>query len=89
MLLWIIYNKKTSSCGGGLKVEQWTDNRTLSFSVGSNPARRQKDFRSNLITTGGALNIIICYAVTTKKILVAQYESTIKNCLRPKLVHPQ
>ena len=38
-----------------LEVEQWTDNRTLSKSVGSNPARRQKDFCSNSNTTGGAL----------------------------------
>ena len=38
---------KTLSSGGGSEVEQWTDNRTLSILVGSNLARRQKDFRSN------------------------------------------
>ena len=31
------------SSHGGLEVEQWTDNSSLSISVGSNPARRQKD----------------------------------------------
>ena len=30
------------SSGGCLEVEQWTVNSTLSISVGSNPARRQK-----------------------------------------------
>ena len=43
------------SSRGGLEVEHWTDNRTLSISVGSNLARRQNDFRSNSNTTGGAL----------------------------------
>ena len=43
------------SSRGGLEVEQWTDNSNLSISVGSNPARRQKDFHSNSNTTGGAL----------------------------------
>ena len=44
-----------TSSRGGLEVEQWSDNSTLSISVGSNPAQRQKDFRSNSNTTGGAL----------------------------------
>ena len=43
------------SSRGGLEVEQWTDNSTLSISVGSNPARRKKDFLSNSNTKGGAL----------------------------------
>ena len=43
------------SSRGGLEVEQWTYNSTLSISVGSNPAWRQKDFRINSNTTGGAL----------------------------------
>ena len=43
------------SSHGGLVVDQWTDNRTLSLSLGSNPSWRQKDFRSNSNTTGGAL----------------------------------
>ena len=40
------------SSRGGLEVEQWTDNST---SLGSNPARRHKDFLRNSNTTGGAL----------------------------------
>ena len=40
---------------GGLEVKQWTDNSTLSISVGSNPAWGQKDFSNNSNTTGGAL----------------------------------
>ena len=44
----IIYLLYLSS-RGGLEAEQWTDNRTLFILVGSNPARRQKDFRSNSI----------------------------------------
>ena len=47
------------SSRGGLEVEQWTDNSTLSILVVSNPARHQKDFRSNSNTKGGALIIII------------------------------
>ena len=43
------------SSRGRLEVEQWTDNRTLSISVGSNPGRCQKDFHSNSNTTGGTL----------------------------------
>ena len=43
------------SSRGGLEVEQWTDNSSLSFLVGSNPARRQKDFHSNSNSMGGAL----------------------------------
>ena len=43
------------SSRGGLEVELWTDNSTISISVGSNPARRQKNFRSNSNTMGGAL----------------------------------
>ena len=53
---------------GGLEVEQWTDNSTLSISMGSNLARRQKDFRSYSNTTGNAIvnnvqklsNSIVC-----------------------------
>ena len=37
-------NLAALSSRGGLEVEQWTDNSTLSISVGSNPARRQKRF---------------------------------------------
>ena len=40
---------------GGLEVDQWTDNRTLSISVGLNPAGPPKKFRSNSNTMGGAL----------------------------------
>ena len=49
-----IVNPNRSS-RGGLEVEQWNDNSTLSISVGSNLAQRQIDFRSNSNTTGGAL----------------------------------
>ena len=51
-----VYNLFQSS-HGGLEVEQWIDNSTLSISVGSNLAWRQKDFCSNSNTTGGALNL--------------------------------
>ena len=45
----------TSSSRGGLEVERLLHKLHDSISVGSNPARRQKDFRSNLNATGGAL----------------------------------
>ena len=48
-------NFLVESSRGGLEVEQWTDNSTISISVGSNPARSQKYFRSNSNTTGDAL----------------------------------
>ena len=40
---------------GGLEVEGLLDKLHDSPWVGSNPARHQKDFRSNSNTTGGAL----------------------------------
>ena len=41
---------------GGLEVEGLLHKLHDSTLLGSNPARRQKDFRSNSNTTGGALN---------------------------------
>ena len=40
---------------GGLEVERFLHKLHDSISVGTNPARCQKDFRSNSNTTGGAL----------------------------------
>ena len=52
------------SSHGGLEVEQWTDNRTLSILMVTKLAWRQKDFRSNSNTTGGALvNKFFCLGV--------------------------
>ena len=45
----------TRSSHGGLEAEKWTDNRTLSISVGLNPARHQNDFRSSSNTMRCAL----------------------------------
>ena len=49
------YKLQSFTCRGGLEVEPLLHKFHDSTSVGSNPARRQKDFRSNSNTTGGAL----------------------------------
>ena len=49
----LLFLKLSSS--GGLEVERLLHKLHASISVGSNPARRQKDLRSKSNTTGGAL----------------------------------